>query len=174
MKPLPVTRPVSLLLSSILALALGTPGCSDSAGPFETTTGQATTTGQESTTTGPAQTTTQAGGTTSTVPAAQFLPIGGTPIEQLTPEQGVSAYPLFEWTAVPDAARYLLFVFDTNGVMYWAWDGTATSVYLGGLDQPPTPGSMGPTLDGPMAWAVIAFDVGENLIASSTQRPITP
>ena len=114
------------------------------------------------------------GGTTTAASGEPFLPIAGPAIDQLTPEQGVGAYPLFEWSAVPDAARYLLFVFDTNGVTYWAWDGTATSVYLGGLYQPPTPGSMGPVLDGPMSWAVIAFDAGGTLLASSATKPIVP
>ena len=107
-------------------------------------------------------------------PIGSLLLIGGTPIEQLTPDQGVGTYPLFEWTAVPGAARYLLFVFDADGVMFWAWEGTATSVYLGGLDQPPTPGGMGPALDVPMSWAVIAFDAGGNLVAGSPTRPIAP
>jgi hypothetical protein len=174
MKHLSVTRPVCLLLAAVLVLALGTVGCGESAGPLGTTGGQQTTTGQESTTTAPGKTTTEPGGTTATTSAGPYLPIGGAPIEQLTPEQRVGAYPLFEWTAVPDAAFYILLVFDTTGGAFWAWEGTATSVYLGGLDQPPTPGSMGPALDGPMTWAVIAFDAGNNLIASSAQRPITP
>ena len=159
------------LLAAATALALGTIGCGDSAGPFDTAGGQPSTTGAGATTSTAGATT---GSTRGTVASGQYLPIGGIPIELLTPEQGAGAYPLFEWTAVPDAAFYLLFVFDTDGVTYWAWDGTATSVYLGGLDQPPTPGSMGPVLDAPMSWAVIAFDAADNLIASSAERPIAP
>lgn len=159
------------LLAAAAVLALGTIGCSDSAGPFSTAAGQTSTTRQGATTS-------TAGGTTEnsgeTLPSGQYLPIGGTPIEQLTPEQGAGAYPIFEWAAVPDTAYYLLFVFDTNGIMYWAWEGTATSIYLGGLDQPPVPGSMGPVLDAPMTWAVVAFDSAGNPIASSAERPISP
>jgi hypothetical protein len=161
MKQLTVSRSVCLLLSAA-ALALGAFGCSASTGTFESTTGA------------PAGTTTEPAGTTATIPAGPFLLGGGTAIEQLTPEQGVGAYPRFEWTAVPGAARYMLFVFDTNGAMFWAWEGSAASVYLGGLDQPPTPGSMGPALDGPMSWAVGAFDAGGTLIAGSSARPIAP
>ena len=172
MKYLTVSRAVCLLL--VVALALGAAGCGESARPPGTTGEQPTTSGQETTTSTPAESTTTSGGTSLAVPTGQFLLIGGTPIEQLTPDQGVGTYPLFEWTAVPGAARYLLFVFDADGVMFWAWEGTGTSVYLGGLDQPPTPGSMGPALDVPMSWAVIAFDAGGNLIAGSPTRPIAP
>ena len=114
---------------------------------------------------------------TGPVPIAsprQFLTIPGASIALLTPETGVGPSPRFEWNAVPGAARYLLFVFDTNGQMFWGWDGTATSVYLGGLDNPPTPGTMGPVLDAPMTWAVIAYDAAGKLIASSPTRPIAP
>jgi hypothetical protein len=166
-KQLLARRPVCPILV-VGALALATLGCSAPDGP---TTSSESTVGQESTTSLPGETTTEPAGTT---PGGQFLLIGGTAIEQLTPEQGVGAYPLFEWTAVQGAARYMLFVFDTNGVMFWGWEGTATSVYLGGLDQPPTPGSMGPALDGPMSWAVIAYDAGGSLIASSAKRPVSP
>jgi len=166
------SRPACLLLAA--TLALGTAGCSESAESPETTGEQPTATGEQTTTSAPAETTTTLAGTSTNASAGQFLLIGGTPIGQLTPEQGVGAYPLFEWTAVPGAARYMLFVFDADGVMFWAWEGTATSVYLGGLDQPPTPGSMGPALDVPMSWAVIAFDAGGNLVAGSPTRPIAP
>jgi len=162
------------LLAATAALALGTLGCGDSVGPFDTLGGQTSTTGQADTTSTDGATTESTWQTGTTGTGGQYLPIGGTPIELLIPEQGAGAYPLFEWSAVPDAAFYLLFVFDTNGVTYWAWEGTTTSVYLGGLDQPPTPGSMGPVLDVPMTWAVIAFDGDENLIASSAERPIAP
>ena len=107
-------------------------------------------------------------------PSGPFLPIPGPAIGLLTPEQGVGPLPRFEWTPVTGAARYLLFVFDTSGQMYWGWEGTATSVYLGGLDRPPTPGRMGPTLDAPMSWAVVAYDAGGHLVASSPRRPIVP
>jgi hypothetical protein len=163
-----------VLLGAAGALVLGTIGCGDSAGPFDTAAGQPTTTGQATTTSTTGAATETTGQTDTTGTGGQYLPIGGTPIEQLTPEQGAGAYPFFEWAAVPEAAFSLLFVFDTNGVTYWAWEGTATSVYLGGLDQPPTPGSMGPVLDAPMTWAVIAFDATDNLIASSAARPIAP
>jgi hypothetical protein len=165
-KHLNASRPACLLLAA--TLALGAAGCGESAGSPETTGEQPTTTSAS------AETTTTAAGTSTSVSPGQFLLIGGTPIGQLTPEQGVGAYPLFEWTAVPGAARYMLFVFDVDGVMFWAWEGTATSVYLGGLDQPPTPGSMGPALDVPMSWAVVAFDAGDNLVAGSATRPIAP
>lgn len=167
-----VSRWCCLLLSA--ALVLGAAGCGQSTEPSATTTQGSSTTGPESSSSAPAETTTQPTVTTAAGPAGQFQLVGGAPIELLTPEQGVGAYPLFEWTAVPDAARYLLFVFEADEVMYWAWEGTGTSVYLGGLDQPPTPGSMGPVLDVPMTWAVIALDGGGNLIAGSPTRSITP
>lgn len=172
MKHLTTSRAVCLLLA--VALTLGATGCGESARPPGTTGEQQTATGEQTTTSAPAETTTTLAGTNTSASEGQFLLIGGTPIEQLTPEQGVGAYPLFEWTVVPGAARYLLFVFDADGVMFWAWEGSATSVYLGGLDQPPTPGSMGPALDVPMSWAVIAFDAGGNLVAGSPTRTIAP
>ena len=37
------------------------------------------------------------------------------------------------------AARYLLYVFHADGGAYWAWEGTATEIYLGGFDTEPDP-----------------------------------
>jgi len=55
-------------------------------------------------------------------PSGPFLPIPGPAIGQLTPEQGAPPLPRFEWTPVTGAARYLLFVFDASGQMYWGWE----------------------------------------------------
>lgn len=115
---------------------------------------------------GPAQTT---GG------SEKLAPFNGlADIELLTPTQGVGIKPKFEWSPVDRAARYALSLRFSDGQPYWAWSGSSTSVYLGGLDSPPPDSAEGPILLDGMSWGVIAFDAGGNVIASSVYRDISP
>jgi hypothetical protein len=95
-------------------------------------------------------------------------------IVQLTPTEGAGAFPLFEWEAVDGAVTYVLLVFDTeNGSAYWAWEGEATSIYLGGAEVPLEDAS-GPVLLRPMSWSVLAFDAEGALVGVSAVRAIAP
>jgi hypothetical protein len=91
-----------------------------------------------------------------------------------TPEEGAGVKPQFAWEPVDGAARYTLVLYTAGGDPYWAWDGAATSVYLGGSDTEPREDSAGPVLSPGMSWAVMAFDGDNRLIGSSVLRPISP
>ena len=45
---------------------------------------------------------------------------------------GTGFKPLFQWESVSGAGRYQLTVFDEAGEPYWAWEGAATQIYVGG------------------------------------------
>jgi hypothetical protein len=70
--------------------------------------------------------------------------------------------------------QYTLVLYTTDRKPYWAWDGTASSVYLGGSDTAPRDDSAGPVLSTGMSWAVMAFDGDDQLIGCSVLRPISP
>src|SRR5262245_59049819 len=74
----------------------------------------------------------------SSVPTVENTPLPPTPtparpyvsapgvsaISLLTTTDGSGVKPLFEWTPVDGAVRYQLFVYDSSGAPYWAWEGT--------------------------------------------------
>ncbi len=95
-------------------------------------------------------------------------------VQLKTDTKGVGPKPLFQWQAVPNAARYQLILNDASGTPYWAWDGTGTQVYLGGGESLPPADSAGPTLEAGSTWAVIAFDASGKVIASSEVGSISP
>ena len=107
--------------------------------------------------------------------AELLLPVPGiTEITLTTAESGVGSKPLFAWEPLPAAATYQLVVYDADGRAYWAWEGSATSVYLGGGDTPPPENSSGPMLGEGMSWAVLAFDDAGAPIGTSVIRSISP
>jgi hypothetical protein len=91
-----------------------------------------------------------------------------------TPQEGVGPKPQFAWQPVEGAARYVLVVYTAEREPYWAWEGSANTVYLGGGASAPAPDSAGPVLVTDMAWAVMALDADNRLIGSSVLRPIAP
>jgi hypothetical protein len=105
----------------------------------------------------------------------RYMPVpGGVSITQTTPESGSGAHPTFAWEPVEGAARYMLYVFHADGGAYWAWEGDATQVMLGGFDAPPSDSADGPRLTEPMQWAVLAVDANDHFIASSPLRDVAP
>ena len=68
----------------------------------------------------------------------------------------------------------MLYVFHADGGAYWAWEGDATQVMLGGFDAPPSDSADGPRLTEPMRWAVLAVDADDHFIASSPLRDVAP
>lgn len=112
---------------------------------------------------------------TEPIPEMLIALPGLSEIVLLTPAEGVGLKPGFEWQTVNGAVRYALLVYHPNGQPYWAWEGSGTSVYLGGGDsQAPPEDSAGPILLDGMSWGVMAFDAADLLIASSAMRPISP
>lgn len=72
-------------------------------------------------------------------------------------EAEVGTVPRFEWSDVDGAAKYRLVVLGPQGPI-WAWEGTETSVNLGGLtgDRPEL--MPGPVVEAGTSWSVAAFD----------------
>jgi hypothetical protein len=95
-------------------------------------------------------------------------------LKLITSPQGAGEKPLFQWEAVPDASYYQLVVFDETKKPYWAWDGRAAQIYLGGTEEQPSADSSGPVIDQGYSWAVVAFDEQNHVIASSEVRTISP
>ena len=90
------------------------------------------------------------------------------------PEQGAGQSPTFRWEPVTAVARYQLFVRDGRGVALWAWQGTGTSVRLGGLSSARPAGTGGPRLVPGSSWFVIAVDNGGKVLAVSGIRALNP
>lgn len=90
-----------------------------------------------------------------------------------TPKLKASERPVFVWTRVPKAAMYSLVVYTPDDLPYWAWEGTKTSVPLGGLPRL-APNSPGPRIVKGMSWGVVAYDKSFRPIAQSTTRSIAP
>ena len=102
-----------------------------------------------------------------------FLPVNAD-ITLSTPESGNGSHPLFRWDEVSGADLYQLYLFDPEGGAYWAWEGTATEIYLGGFDTEPDPDVDGPILLEPMEWAVVAVTEDGTFLASSKLTPVAP
>ena len=122
-------------------------------------------TGQQATTT----TTT----TTSVAPQNEPLLVGAAPVIQLTPTEGVGPRPTLDWEAVEGAGSYFLVVKDDAGEAYWAWEGSETSIPLGGAEFPEDYGN-GPTIGPGYTWSVSAYTSDGTLLAISGDRPVSP
>lgn len=117
----------------------------------------------------------QATTTTTTSVALQNQPllVGADPVIQLTPTEGVGVRPTFDWEAVEGAGSYFLVVKDDAGAAYWTWDGSETSIPLGGAEFPDDFGN-GPTIGPGYKWSVSAYATDGTFLAISGDRPISP
>ncbi len=79
--------------------------------------------------------------------------------------------PLLAWDTVEGAVDYELFVLDADGAAYWAWSGTETSVYLGGMENPD---AVGAWVFEPLTWVVAAVDADGTTLAMSTRADLLP
>ncbi len=95
-------------------------------------------------------------------------------LKLLTDVKGAGEKPLLQWETVTGASRYQLFVFDETSEPYWAWEGTATQIYMGGTDSQPPADSSGPSIDVGYTWAVVAYGSDGKVLAASETRPISP
>ncbi len=97
------------------------------------------------------------------------------PITLTTPGRGGGAWPVLAWEQVEGAAEYQVTVYEQDGDAFWSWTTEETDVRLGGLDEEPDPGSaIGPQLQEPMTWDVVARDGDGTVVAVSGERPIEP
>ncbi len=137
-----------------------------------TTTSTSSSTTQQVATT--ATTTTAATTTTTSIaPQSEPLLIGAAPVIQLTATEGVGVRPTLGWEAVEGADSYFLVVKDDAGAAYWAWDGSETSIPLGGADFPEDFGN-GPTIGPGYTWSVSAYAEDGTFLAISGDRPLSP
>lgn len=95
-------------------------------------------------------------------------------ITLLTAETGVGVKPHFQWQAVEKADRYQIILFDSSGMPYWAWEGAATEIYLGGTQAAPPDDAEGPILSSNSSWVVYAFDTEGQFLAVSARQAISP
>lgn len=90
------------------------------------------------------------------------------------PTEGAGEVPTFEWKAAEGAASYRLVVLDPNGGPIWAWEGSETTVNLGGLPAERPVGEGGPVIVQGSSWSVAALDAGGHVVAVSVFRPVSP
>jgi hypothetical protein len=81
--------------------------------------------------------------------------------------------PEFSWEPVVGAATYRLAVVGADGPV-WAWEGTSTSVRLGGFTEDRPQGFPGPVLDQSTTWSVVALAADGAVVATSDLRPLAP
>jgi len=156
-----------LLATGVLFAATA---CSTGAGDAEPAPSQTSATTTTSTST---STTQQATTTSSVAPQNEPLLTGADPVIQLTPTEGVGLRPTFDWESVDGAGSYFLVVKDEASASYWAWEGSETSIPLGGAEFPEDQGN-GPTIGPDFTWSVSAYDVDGTFLAISGDRPISP
>lgn len=88
----------------------------------------------------------------------------GGEFEALGPfEADVGSVPEFAWTSIEGAELYRLAVLGPTGPI-WAWEGSATSVNLGGLTGPRPIGMPGPVVVAGTSWSVVAFDTSGDVV----------
>jgi hypothetical protein len=109
-------------------------------------------------------------------PASHLATPAGMSEVRLTapPERGAGTAPTFRWDAVDGVDRYQLFVRDAQGRAIWAWEGTGTSVRLGGLSIDLPAGAAGPRLTAGATWLVLALGADGRVRAVSAVRPTNP
>jgi len=129
----------------------------------------------ESTTTTSQPTAEQSPTTTVSSADAQDEPllVGADPVIQITPTEGGGPRPILAWEGADGASSYFVVVKDDEGAAYWAWEGSETSIPLGGAEFPQDHGN-GPTIGPGYTWSVSAYAGDGTFLAISGDRPISP
>lgn len=78
-------------------------------------------------------------------------------------EAATGSVPRFEWSPINGAAAYRLAVLGPDGPI-WAWEGTETSVNLGGLTSERPEDMPGPVIVDGTSWSVAAIDATGNIL----------
>ena len=167
-------RPRVLLLAVGVLLVVA--ACSSTDGDAETPDVTSAATTDVSSTTAPSatqETTATQQATTTLAPQAESLLTGANPVIQITPTEGVGLRPVLSWEAIEGAGSYFLVVKDDAGAAYWAWQGSETSVPLGGAEFPENYGN-GPTIGPGYMWSVSAYATDGTILAISGDLPVSP
>jgi hypothetical protein len=90
------------------------------------------------------------------------------------PAEGAGKVPTFEWKPVSGAERYRLAVLDAKDRPIWSWEGSETTVALGGLTVERPAGEAGPVIAPGSSWLVAALDAEGHVLAVSVERPVSP
>ena len=166
------TRVLLLAVGLLLVVA----ACSSTDGDAETSDVTSAATTDVSSTTAPSatqETTPTEQATTTLAPQAESLLTGANPVIQITPTEGVGLRPMLSWEAIEDAGSYFLVVKDDAGAGYWAWEGSETSIPLGGAAFPDDIGN-GPTIAAGYTWSVSAYAADGTILAISGDRSLSP
>ena len=94
-------------------------------------------------------------------------------IDLLTATEGGGTRPVLEWSEVPDADHYGVYLYAPSGEIYWAWRGYTTSIVVGGEPRLADT-SPGPSVVGGMSWAVVAYSADLLPLAVSPEAAISP
>jgi hypothetical protein len=106
-------------------------------------------------------------------PATPRIP-GVPALTQRTPTKGGGGRPVLRWKAVRGAVLYQVVVLDASGSPYWAWQGDATKVPMGGAAGAAPRGTPTATVGKGFSWTVAAFDDRHTPLALSARRPLAP
>ncbi len=90
------------------------------------------------------------------------------------PVRGRGARPALTWAPVGGAAQYQLVLLDARRRPAWAWQGTDTSVVVGGAPKPGPAAASGPRVTKGCTWTVAALDAAGRPLALSASRPVAP
>ena len=97
-----------------------------------------------------------------------------TSVSLLTAPEGGGDKPLLEWEPTEGASEYRLVVTNTDGIGYWTWSGSESSIWFGGSIEQPAPDTGGAVLLESMLWQVFAIDAAGELVGVSELTPIAP
>lgn len=168
-----ISLAASILVAACLTSCGGSPGTTEPAAPT-TVASNPSSSGDpaghvDGSTSSPETTSTSS---PSSVDDLEPLLDGIAMIELIGPPTTVSdVAPLFEWTEVAGAISYRLVVLGPAGPT-WAWQGTETSIRLGGLGDDAGDGFPTPLLADGSTWSVVALDADGSVMAISDARPI--
>ncbi len=94
-------------------------------------------------------------------------------ITLLTPESGNGPRPILKWEAADGADRYGVYLYGSDGELYWSWQGRETEIPVGGRPQL-LENALGPRVSDGMTWAVIGFNAEQMPVAAGGLRSINP
>ncbi len=94
-------------------------------------------------------------------------------IRLLTPTSGNGPRPVLQWEAADGADRYGVYLYDSEGELYWSWQGRETKIPVGGRPRL-VENALGPRVAEGMTWTVIGFDAEQLPVAAGGSRSIAP
>jgi hypothetical protein len=107
--------------------------------------------------------------------AAPSRPVRGVAtIELRTRTKSRGDRPALSWSPVAGAAGYRVVLLDAGRRPYWSWQGTTSTVVVGGTEKPMPPAAGGPRVVKGSTWSVVALDDAGQPVALSAPRAISP